>query len=511
MDLPVGELEIEAAHRLTFPDSQRIYGITFSPDGRTLYVRLHDEAINVWATLVAYWPEIGGVLAGITTMICLLLLWRVMRRPRHLGQPHCRRCNYCLTGCPSDRCPECGNSTARPVVGRTFRRRTWAIWSVLAVVLLPYGALWAAWAPRVSRVNSAFEWWSPALADYVTQGGLTGYFSRVMPIARIEAVDVRSGQIRRTVALRLLALWDSLFDTTPDGAGLLIRKSTRGPILLIDTDDGRTLGRLDEYDARTVFTGDDESLLGFSEDGHTAYLHLLNEQEQRSRVVAWNMQAGGTRTLLELDADACELDGSEGREFVLPRRLILISPEPDLRVVEFPSRHGAEADSVTVRVHDLRTEPRVVAEFTLPIWAHETPQVWNEGNRVYARTRSGPVRGYDLESGEAVHFMQFLWSPYWLTGTPTHAQRGRLILVKRQPRLGEDLVIHHLETGRVIAKLPLGDRLLRCQKVVYSDDGMWLAVLVTRVERLLASEFTQEVLIFDLRPLQERSAEAADP
>lgn len=88
-------------------------------------------ALTPWPTLVA------ALLALIGAILLTIAL-----RPRLRGSaPHCRRCQYNLTGLddlPNRRCPECGTGLAskRAVQIGAGRRRRWAIVAALAVLLL---------------------------------------------------------------------------------------------------------------------------------------------------------------------------------------------------------------------------------------------------------------------------------------------------------------------------------------------------------------------------------------
>ncbi len=69
-------------------------------------------------------PAIPWWLALIPLVLGLTLVWFGVRPRRRGTTPHCRRCNYNLTGLDSDRCPECGTPlTPKTVVIGEGRRR----------------------------------------------------------------------------------------------------------------------------------------------------------------------------------------------------------------------------------------------------------------------------------------------------------------------------------------------------------------------------------------------------
>src|SRR5262249_38977096 len=142
------------------PGNPYIQSAAFSPDGETLYVLINDQAINLWAILVYFWPEIGGGLVALAAILFLLALRRILRTPRLPAQPHCRPCNYCLKSAPSQVCPECGKPIKRTIRGRTTRRRVLVFVIPLGVVALAYSLPWAFWLPRPGWFSRSVNWWS---------------------------------------------------------------------------------------------------------------------------------------------------------------------------------------------------------------------------------------------------------------------------------------------------------------------------------------------------------------
>ncbi|NOX58950.1 MAG: hypothetical protein GXP29_08850 [Planctomycetes bacterium] len=91
-------------------------------------------------TFFFVWLIPGFLILGI------FLLWRGWR-PRRRGEaPHCRQCEYNLTGLQSDRCPECGNAIAADsiVYGTRYKRPgliATGVVSLLLGVVLSVGML----------------------------------------------------------------------------------------------------------------------------------------------------------------------------------------------------------------------------------------------------------------------------------------------------------------------------------------------------------------------------------
>ena len=145
------------------------------PDGKALSLGVEPRA-NVWEVIVFFWPELA-----MAALLLLLLwpawrIWRVMRRPQAVGQPHCRRCNYQLTGITSSNCPECGAelTSRNRMTGKARKRRlvpALVIAGGLAGSLTALVILWeppsavGGWTmepvlPRDGRVSTWFRWYS---------------------------------------------------------------------------------------------------------------------------------------------------------------------------------------------------------------------------------------------------------------------------------------------------------------------------------------------------------------
>lgn len=118
-------VRLTLAHVIEFDDGPNIGETVFSTDGKSIYVLLHPEAVIIWSLLGYHWPEILGLFVAGTVGVALMMAWRAARRKLIPGKPHCRKCSYCLEGCPSDTCPECGHDHSRNgvVVGKPLWRR----------------------------------------------------------------------------------------------------------------------------------------------------------------------------------------------------------------------------------------------------------------------------------------------------------------------------------------------------------------------------------------------------
>lgn len=95
-------------------------------------------------------PSLAPVLAG------LYFLKAGLRPPRTGKAPHCRRCDYALTGLASPNCPECGTAITPPntVHGRRHRRPRAAAAGALLLILGLAGVTLA-----VLPANRAIDWY----------------------------------------------------------------------------------------------------------------------------------------------------------------------------------------------------------------------------------------------------------------------------------------------------------------------------------------------------------------
>lgn len=99
--------------------------IDTSPDGDTLYALATYQTVNVWEWLVTIWPRVILIPGLLLIILLLQQILKVRQHPQQLGEPHCRKCGYALTGSQSDQCPECGVSLKSkiPTKGRAPRQR----------------------------------------------------------------------------------------------------------------------------------------------------------------------------------------------------------------------------------------------------------------------------------------------------------------------------------------------------------------------------------------------------
>ncbi len=140
-----------------------------SRDGRAMAHWQQEPVVAIWPALIEAWPYWLGAIAGLWLLIATLLMILRYRRPRAVGEPHCRRCNYQLTGLRSESCPECGAAlTERTIViGKRVRRRLIRNSFIGAVLLsLGYTAMLLGGVPRQGVVSAWFDWHSATVARW---------------------------------------------------------------------------------------------------------------------------------------------------------------------------------------------------------------------------------------------------------------------------------------------------------------------------------------------------------
>ena len=176
-----------------------VQSVVLSPDGQTAYVTIEQSAVRLWPVFVHYWPEWGGLVAAMILLVLFGRLVRIMKRRRAIGEPHCRYCNYQLTGLSGDQCPECGKVTVRrgPAVGRPIKRRVVALAAAMVLVGGGYLGLRFAGMPRDGRASTWFDGWSTWAAASNLRSQLPSRLSTAYWIESLLEIDTQSGRIER--------------------------------------------------------------------------------------------------------------------------------------------------------------------------------------------------------------------------------------------------------------------------------------------------------------------------
>lgn len=273
--------------RIVPPVKGPIECAAFSPDRQTVYALVQAQAVNVTEIVASFWIEILGVLGLILLVLTAIALWRIRRRPRTPGEPHCRRCNYCLKGCPSDRCPECGHSTRRPVVGRPVVRRLLPCLVALTAYGLIAGTAVVIGYPVGVWAAERMPIWSTGLAGAATSVGinLSGW---KRPVDQILAFDATTGSLLRTVHTSgAVPSVDGIAQiVSPDGRLLFTVLDATQELVALDTHSGVVRARARAGNREPFTASRWQGVLGFLPDG--SMIARVVDQLEGTRIIHWS-------------------------------------------------------------------------------------------------------------------------------------------------------------------------------------------------------------------------------
>jgi hypothetical protein len=465
----------------------------FAPDGEALYVHLGVQAVNLWPSLVALWPE---ALGGVVVLATLALAWVVFRRHRNRqikGMPHCRRCNYELTPqvrprdesdstgslfpftwSPGVMCPECGTGLdqARPVLGRGLARRVAPTFAVWLCIVLGYGSMFALGVPRRGWVSEWLDLSSTWLVSHADSWAIRWLSPRVDSCDRVIEVDPATGAQRRIVATR----WGySVFELTltPDGSTLFL-SGGRDSLLAIDVQSGRALNRV-RLPGQAGVEHRRPAVIGFSPDGTDAYVQWWNIAENKSGVSRWIWRTGtSAATLVE---EAGYVDGQAGRASNWPRGFVLrdhrgtTDSSPSPRFVSVPNfMESFPTKSFVMRVHEGGSLARDMSVLPLPDHLSD-PAVTLDGSTAILPSEYGShVSGFDLDTGSMIGSI----------AAPDPATAGQCVLSRGNRYLVTDGIkgtcVRDTELKKWILSLhpPSG---LYAPSSTVSADGRWVAAV----------------------------------
>lgn len=273
--------------RVVAPVMGPIEGAAFSPDRQTVYVQVSVQAINVTEIVAAFWIEILGALGLFLFLVTLIALWRIRRRPRMTGELHCRRCNYCLKGSPSDRCPECGHPIRRPIMGRSTLRRllpcliALAVYAFISSTAILIGYPIGIWAAERAPL------WSTGLAGTAASVGINlTRWNR--PIEQILAFDATTGNLLRVVHTSgaVPSVTDIAPIVSPDGRRLFTVLDATQELLAVDTQSGAVRARARAGNREPLTSSRWQGVLGFLPDG--SMIACVIDQFVGTRIVHWS-------------------------------------------------------------------------------------------------------------------------------------------------------------------------------------------------------------------------------
>lgn len=390
-------LEDGPTHRITFSGTPRIRSATFSADGSAIFVDLQDLGVNLWEVFIYYWPESLGTLTAITFLVCTTALWRILHRKRLLGEPHCRKCNYCLKGCESERCPECGWFIKRPIIGQSTRRRVLPFAVPLAFMLIVYGSLSLLRVPRSGCVSDWLHWWSYDLAADSSSLSAQRWGRHA---SRLVKVDVNTGEILDTlVTWRAGSIKGLPITLTPNGDYILAVLQDQDRLCLVSMRSGRVVRHLRDGDWPPTRITRWRQIAGFDDAGQTVFLVSFDTSNWRTHLLAWNWQSGEVTELLQSDGESVN---RAGKTTYWPREYRYIPKTSPPRFLESPPSYGLGDQSVELLVRDSATPDRTVASISTPCWGYFDKHISSDGKRVFIHTRdpTANLAEFDLGSGK---------------------------------------------------------------------------------------------------------------
>ena len=404
---------IQPAAEIAFTNQTSVQA-AFGRDSNTLIVQSSENAINLFGLAVYFWPEIFGGLTFLLVAWTLLRWWRVARTPRLVGQPHCRRCNYCLTGLTQDRCPECGNppSKRRPIIGRSLKRRAGPLLAVASVAALAYGALWAFQVPRIGFVNRLISICSPEWYEAARQRNATFLDRLILQLGgtttRLEEYDAGSGKKRRLICrLRGQPLRDCLEVSRAHGVAWTIL-STMPRLCAVSLADGG-ISREFPLPPELQSAGRWSQIAGISSDGKRAIAVIHDTAREKAVIMAADTSSGALTTLFEVDTVPSTLSSS-GR--AVPKFCLVPSAGP-LRLIESrdgtipsPDSPGGSRMGAVVLLHELHDNGKLVTCEFPPCFLMQAPAFSEDGRIMYMCTNfeiQRPV-GWELRTFEPIGY-----------------------------------------------------------------------------------------------------------
>ena len=365
----------------TYPGDTQIRDIILAPDGRSAYAVFAIGSVNIWAVLVYHWVEIAAAVIGVTVA---LMLWRVVRRRREIGQPHCRRCNYLLVNFSGTACPECGVELAdrNRVMGRPRRWRIAMFSGLLAAVGAGYlGG--RSQLPREGQASTWFYWLSPRLYDWAWHHGQGWLHNHKAWLSRVVEIDLQSGRIERTLyqrnggTARLIMLH-------PSGETLFVLH--RNTISHHDLETAKQIDVLSVRDAAPLALRD--HLRSFSTDAEGQTLFALSDREV---VWRWRLADGHREQLFQLPDDQ-----SKPRAY-----LTLVRRRPELLDVRWAMIRGDGSIVLDISVWDLEKQ-KITRSFAVDIPGGRAWEGLSADGRFLLVFQMLPpsVQVWDIESAE---------------------------------------------------------------------------------------------------------------
>jgi len=480
-----------------FPEMDAVNCAEFSADGKSLYVEIPVEVINLGAVVMNWGGWLALVVIVPLVMASVVWWWRVAVRPRVPRGRYCRKCNYDVGptvdgGGPQ--CTECGTEFARkpPVVGR---RRWLRRAPAMVLGLLAVASAFAAYSPwtkkpvvlGIAQRAGVSRWaWEqmtrrqiPLKATWLSEGSM------------LLEVDASTGERVRTIDVRAERSFAGM-KLMPDGKRLLM-VSAAG-VVCVRLSDGR---RLDEFTVPGMQWDWEGSIFqGFCDDGQSALLSCWSFGETEVRLSAWNPTTGAVRII------ATSTSKYEGRSREDYGRELVVSGRDQqgqvTRVLTCPtSLEASSRKTYEVEFIDVRTGTRTTTDLGPDVNVRWKPTVTADGAVVFTtRNHGSAIIAIDPSNAQVLGW----WASKSFINSCILMRNDRWMVM----RSWESVTVRDIHHKKWLAKLsfPSGDHQ---PTVVASPDGNRIAaVLVTR--RKIAPvagmlRYSSELAIWDVDAL----------
>ena len=383
-------IETDPIRTIDFPEYEIVSDFALSSNGSRAYAVVLTNAVNITALAVYYWPESLVVIGALWTLFALAWIRKRTRHPQLVGQKCCPSCGYCIEGCPTQRCPECGNprAAARFVIGRTRRRRAVGLLTSILAYWTVYAGMHLFHLPRTWQGIARYEYYSTALARWQAQGGLKLPGQFINSITEVIAVDVERGKVIDHLLTRsgkVFGFWVYADSIALDGNVLLLSFCGlhHGELLALDVRNGDVIRSCSCVREKDHEYGLDH-FLGFDPTGRSAYYVFRDHRNWRVSVGAWTFydEIRTTRsTILERECGVEKY--GDGLSYYCADFIHI--PGEQLRFLE-TTREISEQRSMDVSVVDA-TAPDAPVCFRKALCYEVAPLVDSAGTFVYLAER----------------------------------------------------------------------------------------------------------------------------
>lgn len=506
-----GAMQIASKPAIEFEGSTNIWGVTFSPDGQTLYAAIEGQGVDLWTAAVSVWKEILGLVVLLVVCGTVWLVGRVRGRAQTPGTPHCRRCNYNVTtqapaavlrgrarvrAAPGTHCPECGVDLHKrsPRRGRiTLRRLAVPVLAAVAIVVM-YTVMMAAGLPRSGRASAWFNIYSETVDAWTERYQLEGLIKHRGPVIKIVRLRTEDGTLLGMLTRRRGRGAHGI-EISPCGSRLFVVGSNRD-VACISTRWGIATTALRNIEFGLVLR---ESPIVCVDSQGDLLLARLRPETQRSELIRWRVSAGTVESVIDEPAYLHRLP--TGDEVAVLRQYNVSATDGKVLYTSEPEMIQAYRESRTLDVYD--QYGRLIRSLQLSEETHpilRSAVTSNGGKAFFVGSVNGGVIEFDLltarklgnlrpTSGQPSHQSVVLSHDDRLLFAADHL--GVLVWdIQRRRWVGDLIRDHQYSTNSVLG---FG--------LTPSPNGRWLASCVSRRLGRTAT-LTDAIELYDLAGLR---------